>query len=304
MMESSMPFFLVTLASTVGVIWALVGSRWRTHREIEVTSRPESAGVTQRGEVGGIGHRILRKRGTAKKSPTLRDRLVLAGLYQERLAGRIINIRGILMIVPLVAGGLAGFSGIVPLQLGLLFGLSTAMAGTLGPSFWLDHRKSQRQSRLRRALPDALDIIIVCLEGGLSLPAALAKVGHELELAHPLLAAELRIVDREVHMGRRTSEALREFAARFDLEELRSLASVVSHSERFGASVVKSLVVFADSMRIRRQQNAEERGHKAVVKLIFPTLLCIFPAMFVVLLGPAAIRIYHALAGPTGPIGS
>jgi tight adherence protein C len=108
------------------------------------------------------------------------------------------------------------------------------------------------------------------------------------------LANELRIVERETQMGRTTGEAMRNFAARFDLAELRSMASVITQAERFGTSVVKALTVYADTMRVKRQQVAEERAHKAVVKIIFPTVLFIFPAIFVVILGPAVIQIFEA----------
>ena len=151
-----------------------------------------------------------------------------------------------------------------------------------------------RQTKIRRSLPDALDIMVVCLQGGLSLTGTLARVARELVSAHPLLAVELNIVERQIRMGHTAGQALRDFARRFDLEELRSMASVVSQSERIGSSVVV-LTVFADTMRVRRHQRAEELAHKAAVKMLFPTLFCIFPAIFIVILGPAAIQIYQQL---------
>ena len=152
-----------------------------------------------------------------------------------------------------------------------------------------------RQTKIRRSLPDALDIMVVCLQGGLSLTGTLARVARELVSAHPLLAVELNIVERQIRMGHTAGQALRDFARRFDLEELRSMASVVSQSERIGSSVVGALTVFADTMRVRRHQRAEELAHKAAVKMLFPTLFCIFPAIFIVILGPAAIQIYQQL---------
>jgi tight adherence protein C len=155
----------------------------------------------------------------------------------------------------------------------------------------LDRKKRDRQNQVRRSLPDALDVIVVCLEGGLSLPASFARVGSELRTAHPLLASEMRILDREIQMGRSTGEALKQLAGRFDLSELRSLASVVIQAERFGASVNKALRVHADSLRLKRQQRAEELAHKAGTKMLFPTVLFILPVLFIVLLGPAAFQI-------------
>jgi tight adherence protein C len=140
-------------------------------------------------------------------------------------------------------------------------------------------------------MPDALDVIVVCLEGGLSLPGSIHRVSTELRTAHRTLAAEMTIVQREIQLGRSTGEALQRFANRFDVEELRSLASVILQAERFGASVIKALKVHADSLRLKRRQKAEEMAQKASVKLVFPTVLFIFPSLFVVLVGPAVFDI-------------
>ena len=163
--------------------------------------------------------------------------------------------------------------------------------GLIGPSFWLDKKKAQRQTSLRRSLPDALDVLVICMEGGLSLPASLQRVADELQTAHPLLATELHIAQRDVQLGRSPGEALRHFGERSDLEEIRSLASVIIQADRYGASLVKSLRVHAETLRLKRRQHAEEMAQKAGLKLLFPTVLFIFPAMFVVILGPAMTRI-------------
>ncbi len=165
------------------------------------------------------------------------------------------------------------------------------MAGVLAPGLWLDKQKKKRQTDIRRALPDALDLLVVCVEAGLSLPAALVRVTKELRTAYPMLSMELIIVHREVQLGHSTGEALRRFADRFDLEELRSLSSVVRQAERFGASIVNALRVHAETLRHKRTEQARERAQKATVKILFPTLLCIFPAIFVVVVGPAAFGI-------------
>jgi tight adherence protein C len=227
-----------------------------------------------------------------KAKVSLRDRLVQAGLYRAYSPTTFALAKIIMAVCPLGLALFAGMTRQVPLFPALILGLAVAGVGTIAPSFWLDYLKAARQSKLRRALPDALDVIVVCLEGGLSLTGAFARVGQELMAAHPLLSTELRIVEREVQMGRSMGEALRELAKRFDLEELRSLAAVISQAEKFGTSVVKALSVYAEAMRSRRYQRAEELAHQASIKMIFPTLFCIFPAIFVVILGPAAIRIY------------
>jgi tight adherence protein C len=156
--------------------------------------------------------------------------------------------------------------------------------------------KANRQSIFRRALPDALDVLVICLEGGLSLPGSIRRVSHELRTTHPLLASELNIVQREIQLGRSAGESLHQMGLRTDLEEVRTLASVITQAERFGASLVKSLRVHADTLRQTRQQRAEEMAQKAAIKILFPTLLFIFPAIFVVILGPAAFQIMEAMS--------
>src|SRR5262249_38309187 len=146
-------------------------------------------------------------------------------------------------------------------------------------------------------LPDFLDVVVICLEGGLSLPATFQRVAGELRLVHPLLAAEMGTVGRATMLGQSTGEALRDFAERCDLDEVRTLASVVHQSERFGAGVVKTLRVHAEILRAQRLLYAEEMAQKASVKIIFPTLLFIFPAIFLVLAGPAAFQLMEMFSG-------
>jgi tight adherence protein C len=136
-----------------------------------------------------------------------------------------------------------------------------------------------------------MDVLVICLEGGLSLPGAVLRVANELGTAHPDLAMELIIVQREVQMGRTTGDALRQFAERCDLEEIRNLAAVINQSERFGASLIKALRIHAETLRGKRLQYAEEMAHKAAIKILFPTLLCIFPGIFLIILGPAAFQL-------------
>jgi len=173
--------------------------------------------------------------------------------------------------------------------------------GNLAPGIWLSRLTKGRQKNLRHAMPDALDVIVICMEGGLSLPASLARVTTELKHSHPMLAHEMGIVSKEIQMGASTGEALRQFADRFGVDEVRSLAAVVIQSERYGASIVKALRVHAETLRLKRYQFAEAMAQKAPVKIVFPTVLCLFPAMYTVLMGPAAVelmKILEALGSP------
>ena len=122
------------------------------------------------------------------------------------------------------------------------------------------------------------------------------RVADELQTAYPLLATELQLAQRDIQLGRSPGEALRHFGDRTDLDEIRTLAAVIVQADKYGAGLVKSLRVHAETLRLNRRQYAEERAQKAGLKILFPTILCIFPAMFVVILGPAVIRIMASFA--------
>lgn len=176
--------------------------------------------------------------------------------------------------------------------------LGAGLSGLIGywlPRVWLDRRRKKRQVILRRALPDFLDLIVACLGGGLSVQAALKQVAEELRLAHRELAAELLVVLKEMELGRTLDSALQQFAARTNLEELRTLCSFVHQTTKFGTTITDALGQLAEMLRIQREQRAEELAQKAAVKILFPTLIFIFPTVFVVLAGPAAIQIREGL---------
>jgi tight adherence protein C len=225
----------------------------------------------------------------------LQTRLIHAGLYGRQALPVFLGVKMLLIAGPAILGLIAGIVGLLPLQASLLGGAFFGVAGLIGPSFWLDRLKARRQTSFRRSLPDALDVLVICLEGGLSLAGALRRVAEELRGAHPLLASELHIVQREVQLGRSEGEAMRQFADRSDLEEMRSLSAVITQAERFGAGLVKALRVHAETLRTRRLQYAEEMAQKAATKMLFPTVFFILPAIFVVILGPAAIQIVEVL---------
>jgi tight adherence protein C len=217
----------------------------------------------------------------------LQARLVKAGLHHPQAVLMFLGVRFVLL---LVGGGLGLAVGLWLAQPGLLTALGAAL-GLLGPGLWLDWKGGKRQSLLRRGIADALDLLVLCLEGGLSFNAALPRVTSDLQEIHPELGIELAIAQREMLLGLSAGEAIRKIGVRSDIEEIRSLASVLLQSERYGASVVKALRIYADMFRQQRQQRAEEQAQKAAVNILFPTLLCIFPAIFVVILGPAALQI-------------
>lgn len=225
----------------------------------------------------------------------LAARLTRAGMYSRQAMHIFLGVKLTLLLLAFVSGVGLTFSGIAPPVQAMALALGLFLAGMIGPGFWLDHKKNKRQLALRRAMPDALDVLIICLEGGLSFQSALKRVAEEIRSAHPVLGYEFRIVDREVQLGRSPGEALLHFAQRTDLDEARSLSVVIGQSERFGASLVKSLRAHSETLRLRRRQIAEEQAQKAATKILFPTLFCIFPAIFVILLGPAVYQVAEAL---------
>ncbi|MBL8207748.1 MAG: type II secretion system F family protein [Blastocatellia bacterium] len=173
--------------------------------------------------------------------------------------------------------------------------LLSAIFGLFIPSFILSRLITKRQEKIARALPDAIDLMVVCVEAGLGLNAALQRVGREMELVEPVLSNELAITNREIRAGKPRDEALRNLGDRTGVDDIKSLVAMLIQSDRFGTSIASSLRVFADSMRTKRRQRAEEMVSKASIKLIFPLLLFIFPALLIVLLGPALITLYRAL---------
>lgn len=293
--------FLMTSSLVLLMYTLLLGRRSRLEvRLSELAGQEESAAETD--TVVQLARSALPKMGAPlvpdaeEKRTRLQARLLHAGLYGRQAMVIFLGVKMLLMITPMLLGLTAALMGLVPLRHGVVLGAVAGLVGMIGPSFWLDKRKAYRQASFRRALPDALDVLVICLEGGLSLPAAFGRMAGELRAAHPLLALELNIVRREIQLGRSTGEALRQFAERADLEEIRSLAALIIQAERFGASLVKALRVHADTLRVKRLYHAEEMAQKAAIKMLFPTLLCIFPGIFLVILGPAAIQILDLAA--------
>ena len=221
----------------------------------------------------------------------LKTRLIHAGLYKPQAIFFFLGVKLVLMVGPAFLGLLAGLIGFIPIQYGVIGGACAGVFGMIGPSFWLDRRMKKRQKQLRRALPDAVDLIVICMEGGLSLSGALRRVVGELRTAHPLLADELNIVQREVQLGQPLAKSLASFAGRTMLAELKSLSGVVQSAEQYGSSMVKSLQNYSETLRLQRQQQAEEMAQMAGTKILFPTLLFIFPSILIIILGPAAIQI-------------
>jgi tight adherence protein C len=173
-----------------------------------------------------------------------------------------------------------------------------AVVGYFVPGLWLESRIGARRKQIRIGLPDVLDLLIVCLEAGSSLDQAILKASEDLDIAYPFLAEELRLLHTEIKAGKPRLEAFRNLAARTKVDEVRSLVGMLVQTDRFGTSVSQALRTFASEQRVRRRQEAEEKAGKVAVKLVFPLVLCMFPALYVIILGSAVIQIVRTFTGP------
>jgi tight adherence protein C len=298
--------FLAAMLGTVGlgrlVLLGLLGDQRRALSRLREIAPPEKGGPPTSGITGlalfalpRLGELVVP--GDEDNLARLKTRLTQAGIYGPNAVAIVLGAQVLLTIM------LPATAAVLPFALGVLkpwqavgVGLFAAGVGLLMPSFWVDYQRRRHQADLRRALPDAIDMLVLCVEGGISLAAGLQRVTAELQIAHPPLAREMNIIQRELQLGMSVGDAVKKFGDRCDMEEVRQLAAVLLQTERYGTSSVKALRLHAESCRQERQQRAEERAQKAAVKILFPTLLCIFPAIFIVIVGPAAYQIVGMLS--------
>ena len=194
----------------------------------------------------------------------------------------------------LLSGGIMGFT------MGWDFDTLTYSGIVAGVAFYLPEAvlwfiKKQRQDNIFFGLPDALDLMVVCVEAGLGLDQAMRKVSEEMKKSYKVIAEEFGLANLQLQMGRARNAVLHDLGARTDVDDLKALAAILIQADKFGSSVAQALRVQSDSMRTKRRQMAEEKAAKTAVKLIFPLVLFIFPAIFVVLVGPAAITMINEL---------
>lgn len=215
----------------------------------------------------------------------VQQRLIRAGLREE---SAVKLFYGAKLLTPLTLCLLLLITGIGHYS-PFFFYLIALGVGFMIPDFWLTNRIKKRQSLITRGLPDALDLLVICVEAGLSLDQAVARSAEELAITRPELSDELRIVALEQAAGRPRGDAWKNFATRTEVEAVRNLVSVLVQSEKFGTSIARTLRVHSDTLRTQRKQKVEEQAAKTTVKLVFPLVFFIFPSIFVVTLGPAVI---------------
>ena len=232
----------------------------------------------------------------------LRQRFLHAGIRHPQAVAAFFGVKALLTLaLPAVAFVALVLSGSLPRGNALLLALLLpAAAGYWGPNLLLARRVRARQRAVFEAFPDALDLMTVCVEAGLGTEAALLRVADDLAPQSPVLAEELRLVNLELRAGAPRDRALRNLALRTGVEEVEGFVTMLLQAERFGTRVAQALRVHADTLRTLRRQRAEEAAAKIALKLLFPLIFCIFPALMVVLLGPAVIQIHRVLLPSMG----
>jgi tight adherence protein C len=204
--------------------------------------------------------------------------------------------RGVRIAAPLALGGLGVLMSPFAGKSGLLLGMGLAVVGWILPAFYVGGRIRKRKKELQKALPDALDALVVCVEAGLGLNQAMVRVAEEIRHISTLMSEELTLTNLEMRAGVPREEALRGLASRTGLQDLRSLVTMLIQTDRFGTSIAQALRVQSDTLREKRKQRAEEAAAKTSIKMLFPLIFFIFPAMFVITLGPAVIQLMAGFA--------
>ena len=221
--------------------------------------------------------------------------LIQAG-YRSATAGRVygwVRIAAPLLFPAALFGG--GKAVGMPDRTLILLAVAGAGAGLSLPAAFLRSKARKRREAITDALPDALDLLTVCVEAGLGINSAFVRIAEEFRLSSPTLSEEFDIVNREMVAGKPRMEALRALSDRTGVEDVKSLVAMLVQTERLGTSLAQSLRVHSDSLRVRRRQRAEEAAAKTTIKLAFPLVFLLFPALFIVILGPGVLQILHVL---------
>ena len=280
---------LLAYAAYIAFAPSLAGHVERRLAEIGGSTMPVEAPSWER-----MSATFKRMGRVAPQSPSemgkLQRRLVAAGYRNSEALVIFLGIR-----VAVAAALFAVLATPLFMRPNIALAFGGAGLGYILPNIVLARLEKRRQHRIRLSLPDALDMLVVSVEAGLGLDQAMQRVGEELVFAHPELCEELRLINFELRAGKARSEALHNLGERTGVDDVQSLVAMLVQTDKFGTSIAKSLRVHSDTLRTKRRQRAEEAAAKTGVKMVFPLVLCIFPAIWVVTLGPAAIKIVQVL---------
>jgi tight adherence protein C len=267
----------------------------------EETQQEEAPGLLKAikkqwtGFIESLGHVVKPKK--EGEISHLKKKFLMAGYRQEDMMIIFSGFKAFLALL-LTIGFLVirfNFLKTMPSTQTMFFSVLFALIGFYLPNLWLRIRISMRKKMIQLGLPDALDLMVICVESGMGLDAAINRVGEEMKMANTILSEEFKILNLELRAGKQRRDALRNLALRTGLEDVNSLVTLLIQTEQFGTSIGQALRVHSDAMRTKRHQRAEEIAQKMPVKLIFPLILFIFPTLLVIVLGPAAISIIKAL---------
>jgi tight adherence protein C len=284
--------FATALVAAAGMRYATARGSVIDRRLAEVTDlrAPSERGprlTHVREAIRKVGPRVPR---SASEMGKVRLRLVQAGYRGEEALPMFYGIRIALALVAFTL-----FATPLLVRPNVMIGLGGSLLGYVLPGIALARMARRRQHKMQLGLADALDLLVVSVEAGLGLDQALLRVGEELGTAHPDLSDEQRLVSLELRAGKGRSEALRNLADRTGLEDVASLVTMLVQTDKFGTSIAQSLRVHSDVLRVKRRQRAEEAAAKTGVKMVFPLVFCIFPSIWVVTIGPAAIKFMEVI---------
>ena len=288
-----MLFFCAT-ALALSMIMSKQASRAQ-RRLIQLTQanarRRSSTGKLTQEQLLNVVKKLRSRLGIAE-TQKLRERFLSAGIRSSSAIEIYFSARTLGPICGILAGTFIYSNP-------FLWVLCFAGIAYMAPEFWLDRRIKRRREQIRKGMPDSIDLLVICVDAGLGLDQAMLRVGQELATSHPEINEEFTQINREQRAGRPRIEAWKQMACRTRLSDVHSFVNMLVQTERFGTPIARALSSFADDMRLKRKQRAEEKAAKTTVKMLFPLVLFIFPCIFIVLLGPAFIAVSKGLFSMT-----
>ena len=286
----SMMFFFVGLMNPIRKRLRNL-SKAKEHEKVKDSLKKEAElfkGVEKK--LGALNNYILPK--NIEESSRVRAKLMQAGFRSQNAIFLFFGIKTILaMLLPLIYFVTATTLGLQDVKSAMYFSVAAMGFGVFFPNVVLERLKLNRQEKVRKGFPDALDLLVVCVEAGLGLDLALRRIANELKVSHPLLAEELSVVNGEMSAGVARIQALKNFSERIGLDDIKGFVALLAQSIRFGTSIGQTLRIYSEDFRDKRTQRAEEKAAKVGTKLIFPMVLCFFPAFFVVAIGGVILKV-------------
>jgi tight adherence protein C len=292
---------LATLLFALGMATLISGAIDPVRRRIRVASGHKEGAATQSSArladtLSPFASVILPR--NSKEQGRMRCKLTEAGYRSTNALATFYSVKFVLALGAFLVMSMivTRIPDLTKIQL-LTFLMAGTAVGLVAPNFYLNRRLERRKKAIINAFPDALDLLVSCTEAGLGLNAAIERVSQELTVSAPVLATELYLVNAEIRAGVERGQALRNLSERNGVEDIRGLVSLINQSMRFGTSIAETLRVYAEEFRDKRMQRAEEQAAKLGTKMIFPMVFCMFPAFFLIAVGPAVIGVIRALEG-------